>query len=410
MSETVFWSWQSDRDERVTRHLIREAIVIALDRMSGASDIEERLEIDHDTRGLPGSPDIVSAILEKIERSAVFVADITPIGLAENGKQLPNPNVLIELGYAKRAISPARVVTVWNTAFTGPKPEDLPFDLRFRRGPITYTLRPDADKAELAQARAHLVKEFTQRIGACLDHLPKILPDLPEWQPSADGDPSTWVPAGAAINLNEGWGSGQKELAAGPRWYARILPSSFDPSNQDQGAYGPLVSGYGGFSCGRTTGGVLTYSGSVRTGSSTKTLDGATMWFRRTGEIWATQSGISTNYQGYPTFLGDYIAAKWAEILRRSLSILHENGGSAPYMIRLGVTGLDGLHWSNVQTFGGAPPIALEGSLEVEFTVQGEDRELWLAEFLDAWAQLRRVFSLPPPEPNVVEETMRKYG
>lgn len=110
MAQTIFWSWQSDRSERETRHLIREAMVIALDRLAGDSEIEERLEIDHDTRGLPGSPDIVSAILAKIEIAAVFVADITPIAISDQGKHIANPNVLIELGYAKKALGPSRAL------------------------------------------------------------------------------------------------------------------------------------------------------------------------------------------------------------------------------------------------------------------------------------------------------------
>lgn len=44
-------------------------------------------------------PKIEDVIKDKIENSDIFVADITPIA-AEGAKQLPNPNVLIELGYA----------------------------------------------------------------------------------------------------------------------------------------------------------------------------------------------------------------------------------------------------------------------------------------------------------------------
>lgn len=65
MPQTVFWAWQSDRDGRVTRHLIREALVIALDHLHRDTNLEDRIDLDHDTRGVPGSPDIVAAILEK---------------------------------------------------------------------------------------------------------------------------------------------------------------------------------------------------------------------------------------------------------------------------------------------------------------------------------------------------------
>ena len=79
MAQTVFWSWQSDQPSRETRSLIRDALIAALDRI--AVDLEEadRPEIDHDTKDMPGSPDIVASILAKIEAAAVFIADVTPI-------------------------------------------------------------------------------------------------------------------------------------------------------------------------------------------------------------------------------------------------------------------------------------------------------------------------------------------
>lgn len=98
MAQTVFWSWQSDQPSRETRSLIRDALIAALDRI--AVDLEEadRPEIDHDTKDMPGSPDIVASILAKIEAAAVFIADVTPIAVTDGGKHVANPNVLIELG------------------------------------------------------------------------------------------------------------------------------------------------------------------------------------------------------------------------------------------------------------------------------------------------------------------------
>ena len=219
MGKTVFWSWQSDRNERETRHLLRESLVIALDRLAAGTDIEDRLDIDHDTRGIPGTPDIVTSILEKIDDATVFVADITPIAVSEGGKHLPNPNVLIELGYAKKSLGTARVVTVWNTAFTQSRPEDLPFDLRGRRGPITYSLEQNAPREALRSARALLIDAFVDRIGTCLDHLPKPAPSVLPWRATEDGDPSIWIKPGSAIKINEDWGSGTKNFH---RWRALV--------------------------------------------------------------------------------------------------------------------------------------------------------------------------------------------
>jgi hypothetical protein len=408
MSKTIFWSWQSDRDERVARHLIREALVIALKQLSGGVDIEDRLEIDHDTRGLPGSPDIVMAILEKIDAADVFVADVTPIVVSEKGKHIANPNVLIELGYAKKSIGKERWITVWNTAFTDCRVEDLPFDLRGRRGPVAYSLRPGATKHELGQARTLLVNQFVDRIGACLDSLPAPPVRSLDWQPSALDDPSIWSAGAKPITINERFGSGIKELVSGGRWYVRLLPSVFNPSAMDNEGYAvPAISG-GGFSWGNTTGGIITYSGSVRADNPGKELAGATMWFRNTGEVWATHTGISGDYQGRPCFYGDYVPEKWANIIWYGLNSLAKNGGMGPYHVRLGVTGLEGLHWSSDNMYGGEPPKALEPSMEVAFTVTGFEHDAWKDDFINAWATLRRVFSRQPPEEVEVDETLQK--
>ncbi|MBA4091666.1 MAG: hypothetical protein C0494_13900 [Sphingobium sp.] len=76
--------------------------------------------------------------------------------MSGNGKHIANPNVLIELGYAKHALGTSRIVMVWNTALTNAKPEDLPFDMRHRRAPIPYALAAGANAADLQKTRARL--------------------------------------------------------------------------------------------------------------------------------------------------------------------------------------------------------------------------------------------------------------
>jgi hypothetical protein len=87
--------------------------------------------VDRDTQGVAGSPDIAKTIFQKIEKADVVVADVSLINSAPQGRPTPNPNVLLELGYALHALGDERVVLVFNTAFG--KIEDLPFDLRMRR-------------------------------------------------------------------------------------------------------------------------------------------------------------------------------------------------------------------------------------------------------------------------------------
>jgi hypothetical protein len=83
------------------------------------------------TQGVAGAPDISKTIFQKIADADVLVADVSIVGMQEGGRPTPNPNVLIERGYALHALGDERVVLVLNLAFG--KPEQLPFDLKMRR-------------------------------------------------------------------------------------------------------------------------------------------------------------------------------------------------------------------------------------------------------------------------------------
>lgn len=163
MSKTVFWSWQSDLPAATTKDFIKEALSQALEMVAEELELEmaDRLELDHDTKGEPGLVEIVSTIFRKIDDCQIFVADITPVAEITTGtaaKKIQNPNVMIELGYAIREAGPQRVITVANLAFGG-KPEELPFDLRHRRGAITYRLDGAKDPA-IEKIRRDLVKQL----------------------------------------------------------------------------------------------------------------------------------------------------------------------------------------------------------------------------------------------------------
>ena len=98
--------------------------------------------MDRDTAGVAGSPDIAGTILDKIVEADVLVPDVSLITSENSEKHCPNPNVLVELGFAVRALGWPRIIMVMNTAF-GP-PSDLPFDLRGRRV-IPYNLPPGVE-------------------------------------------------------------------------------------------------------------------------------------------------------------------------------------------------------------------------------------------------------------------------
>lgn len=93
------------------------------------------LEIDLSTLGESGMPSIDQTILRKIDACDIFLADITPIHnyrqTLNNGqqvtKEIPNPNVLLELGYAMSALGVGYVIVA---AHQGTWiPANLPFDI-----------------------------------------------------------------------------------------------------------------------------------------------------------------------------------------------------------------------------------------------------------------------------------------
>ncbi|BAV48063.1 Uncharacterized protein MLTONO_3160 [Mesorhizobium loti] len=184
----IFWSWQSDTPGKTGRHFIRQALSDAIEALRAAEDIEEpsereakdALHLDHDRQGVSGSPDLARTILEKIDQSAVFVADVSPVSIvaasdgAEGGrreKRNMNPNVAIELGYALRALSDRSVVMVLNTHY-GDR-SYLPFDLAHKAGPIQFNLAPDAEKktresvaAELKGSLVAALRPFLKQIAS----------------------------------------------------------------------------------------------------------------------------------------------------------------------------------------------------------------------------------------------------
>ncbi len=106
------------------------------------SDLAVKVKVDHDTKREPGSPGIVDTIFRKIEISQIFVCDITIVNKVQSRfwsflfekrkvRNTPNPNVLIELGYAIRVLGWERIICINHSGYSSP--EELPFDIRKNR-------------------------------------------------------------------------------------------------------------------------------------------------------------------------------------------------------------------------------------------------------------------------------------
>lgn len=172
MTVTIFFSWQADRSTRVCRNLQERALERAITNIGQEANLQnanrEEFVLDRDTKDEPGSPPIAATIFRKIDAAAVFVPDCTFVGTRTDGRSTPNPNVLLEYGWALKSLGYKRIVPIFNTAFGGSLETNLPFDLRHLRHPITYHCPEDADEATRKVVREQLAKELTRAISLVL--------------------------------------------------------------------------------------------------------------------------------------------------------------------------------------------------------------------------------------------------
>ncbi|WIG98353.1 hypothetical protein [Myxococcus sp. SDU36] len=173
---TLFYSWQSDivpdsHGRKVIRDSLRNAMSDVESKISGV-----RLELDEATRGKVGSPEIPNTLFEKIERADVFVADVTIVNSGTSDeRKMPNPNVMVELGYAAGRHGWGRVIMIANTAHG--RLEELPFDIRqkvvskFRCQPPSGDMKKD--KGEVSNALGSLSMALSLAVEGILRALPE---------------------------------------------------------------------------------------------------------------------------------------------------------------------------------------------------------------------------------------------
>lgn len=129
MARTIFYSWQNDLEKKTHRNFVETCLKAALRSLE--KDAHIYMDYDRDTNGVNGSPDITTTIFDKIDKSVLFVCDVSIINSDYNGRKTPNPNVLMELGYAANKLGWDRIICLFDIN-TGTI-EELPFDLRQKR-------------------------------------------------------------------------------------------------------------------------------------------------------------------------------------------------------------------------------------------------------------------------------------
>jgi hypothetical protein len=289
---TIFYSWQSDSPSSVNRSFIEEALKQAIDNLKSDATVvpvvrESIIELDKDTQGVPGSPPIADTILRKIEKCTAFVADLTLVGESlpalasrvEFRKRLfPNPNVLIEYGYALRCHGHDNIIAVLNTAFGESHTDNLPFDLRHLRWPIKYHLSSNADASETQAALEALVSSLAGALKLILEGAPVMSSSLTvnDFAPhkSLEHDPAVFSEDVTELipETRFGFQIDLKELANEGRAYLRLYPvkalSPFQTALEartiaSKGGLRPMGADLSGWSTGRSVYGAIVYESPV---------------------------------------------------------------------------------------------------------------------------------------------------
>ncbi|GLK54393.1 hypothetical protein JOD31_001560 [Methylopila capsulata] len=321
----------------------------------------DRPEVDHDTRGLGGTPDIAAGIMTKIEAAAVFVADVTPVAATDPAalrpdleeavrpapKYVQNPNVMSELGYADRAIGASRIVLVAN-AFHYPGPDALPFDWRHRRGPITYNLADNASTSDIRAARAVLSRSLKAAIEPLLREIAvttaapaPLLRVAPE-----NADSAVWQGARDIVRFVQNGGDAFAKLAEGPKLYTRVAPggqwtppSRNELTSQMQRENAYLSSG-GGSTSGSNDKGAFAATGLSTPVDGIYPARGITQWFRDNGEFWGVDTTPFSSDGGVAYFAYRATFPWIARFLQAAIDGIRHFAPEGPIEIELGASGL----------------------------------------------------------------------
>lgn len=162
MKNHVFYSWQSDLPNNTNRGFLETCITGALKELNISDIYDIEFSIDKDTKDKVGTPHIAETIFSKIDNAKLFIADVSIINSTSEGRKTPNPNVLIELGYAIRTLGWDRIICIYNQSYGDF--DDLPFDLKYRR-PLCYEFNVD-NAEEKKKAKKTIIDAIKNNINS----------------------------------------------------------------------------------------------------------------------------------------------------------------------------------------------------------------------------------------------------
>jgi hypothetical protein len=361
----IFWSWQSDTPGKIGRHFVRDVLRIAIAYLKQASDVEEptaaetreSIHLDHDRQGVSGSPDLARTIFDKIDRAAVFVADVTLVGTSDDGlKRLINPNVAIEYGHAHHSLGDEAILMVQNTHY-GDR-NALPFDLKHKAGPIQFRLAPDAKKAEVEAEQKTLVGQFITALRPFVERRSAQVARPFQGQASTD-TPAVFFTSGDILG-RVGVGTADEieyRFAETRVFYLRLIPTTAQPEIMHTrlmdvaGQHRPDVlsqSRFDGY-LDRNRFGVI-----ALTPSGTSTTPTSLTQLFSTGEAWGVTRNFFASYQNLTVVPVNALENIYCRVLANYVDILEKGLGIDPsYTVVCGAIGLQDVHVGLNNSFDG---------------------------------------------------------
>jgi hypothetical protein len=347
--------------------------------------------------------DISQTSLTKLANAAVMIADVTPIGETSIGKAIPNPNVMVELGYALHSIGFERIIAILNTA-SGYGIEDLPFDIRHRRI-LTYELASSATKDQIKAVRESLVKQLafaiqlniqvvrdtrsaaTPIIGVKRD--PKFAglwnADWPVTHSDAFGEVARVRPH----DLSRAW--------------LRIIPDNYpggqpaitrlDQLPDSARLWAPYGAGNSG-NFGSCTFGYVTYWVAGTDEDGTCKARNIAAFLEETGEVWISDGVALSEHQNRTQISYAHLLSSWARGLDQGMACLDALGASKRRRVIIGIEGINEAVW-HIQS-GYVPARSRKTEMVFDETDRDWQHERRLKFLCDGWNKLRDAFSIEP--------------
>jgi hypothetical protein len=368
----VFWAWQSDTPGKTGRHFMRSVLEAAIEKLNRDKDIDEPDEgfqsayrLDHDRKGLRGSPDLAAEILKKIENSDVIVADVTPVamgrpfktddGREHEGKRVMNPKVAIELGFALKALKSERLLMVLNTHFGNR--DHVPFDLASKAGPILYKLAPNATPEQIKAEAKRLIQTFVDALEL-YDESPAAAEPTPKFDEAKPvSSLAFFAPETEVLGANVNSENREKyRIDHGPAFYMRLMPHAnlnkpvhADALFRHVGEIGNFGYVQGGFARRNRLGSIFLDP------TSNDRIDCLCQAFR-TGEIWGVNVHMTRNGERLtPKIVAeDHLEGVmvshlplWVKFMRNVVET------PPPYTVEAGIVNIERWHLQSMHASGG---------------------------------------------------------